>query len=207
MGFQQELFEVDLERGDTLKGGSGNGNTQHRAEQAITLSLVLLMAANVVVRPDSHWGKLLAWASFVLGVGGSIAMARNTPRTPHTRKILLILLTCWLVYGIRLVLLGAQGHGAHKHRIHFGIPARHHPHMFANPHAQHAAHPHTHTTHGVHGVPHTVRMIQAPGPVPASAASASVGSEMDSRVVEVEEPVRTVDDQHVAVIGDSSSDV
>lgn len=120
MGFQQELFEVDLERGDGYDNDRGNGggnvcgkvsqsNSGHmRAENAISYALVLLIAANLV-QPTGNLGKTLGILAGMLSIAGSVMLVRRQPSAAHAKKILVILATVWVLYGVRLVHLGENG--------------------------------------------------------------------------------------------------
>lgn len=114
MGFQQELFEVDLERGDgdAINGAPlkpvNNNNYGNRAENAISYALVLLIAANLV-QPTGTLGKTLGVAAALLSVVGTVMLVRRQPAAAHAKKILVILATVWVLYGVRLVHLGENG--------------------------------------------------------------------------------------------------
>ncbi len=124
MGFQQELFEVDLERGENGAGDKAVGGA-FRAETTITYALILLIVA-AVIRPTEAAGWVLAVCSFGLSVGGAYTLARRIPPAPHAKKVLIILATCWLLYGVRIVHLTSDvsGQVSIKKMIPKGVPRK-----------------------------------------------------------------------------------
>lgn len=95
MGFQQELFEVDLERGE----GSGTfvrRPSRSRAESSVTCALVLLLLA--AASPDgSTVGRGLVVAALFASIHGTIGLLKRR----SNRTVIALLCACWILYAAR----------------------------------------------------------------------------------------------------------
>lgn len=106
MGFQQELFEVDLERG--ISGPPNKRSPRARGDAAISIALLLLVLA-AAAPVGAVLSRILTLAALSASAFGTAVLARRRPRAP-ARRILALLAACWLLYGTRMCVSRAPRH-------------------------------------------------------------------------------------------------
>ncbi len=114
MGFQQELYEIDLERGDGAVIPPLKSPSRFYIDSAISWAVLLLLAANMV-DPLGKMGRVLAVLALTASTFGAVALVRRRLLVYSSRKILLLLFICWAIYATRVYCLRARRSSA-SHR-------------------------------------------------------------------------------------------
>eukprot|EP00171_Calliarthron_tuberculosum_P004080 IDg4080t1 len=111
-GFQQELFEVDLERGSSITHHKRSPRAHGDAVISCALLFLVLAAAAPV---DAMLSRVLTLAALCTSAFGATILARRRPRAP-ARRVLALLAACWLLYAARIFVARTRPHDFTRQR-------------------------------------------------------------------------------------------